>query len=151
MASQQRDEAFMRRCLELARQAREAGEAAVGTVIVQGEAIVAEAEEQTRRRHDPTAHAEVEAVRVAYQHLGKDLSDCTLYTTVEPCFMCAYVIRVARIARVVIGTDAGEVGAVFSKYPILTDAAFTRWASPPEVTAGILGEECRRLLQRISE
>ncbi len=148
MTHRERDEAFMRRCLDLARRAKEAGEAAVGTLIVRQETVVAEAEEQTKRRQDPAAHAEVEAVRAAYQTLGPDLSGCTLYTTVEPCFMCAYVIREARIARVVIGTAAGEIGAVHSKYPILTDPLFARWSPPPEVTAGVLGEVCRRLLLR---
>ena len=138
----------MRQCLDLARRAKAAGEAAVGALLVRDKTVIAEAEEFTKRRRDPLAHAEAEVVRAAYQALGPDLSACTLYTTVEPCYLCAYVIREARIARVVIGTEAGEIGAVHSRHPILTDPAFDRWPPPPEVTMGVLGAECRDLLHR---
>ena len=90
----------------------------------------------------------MEAIREACQAVGSlDLAGSTLYTTVEPCFLCAYAIRATRVARVVMGTDAGEVGAVGSRHPFLSDPSFQRWGPPPSVAAGVLEEEARSLLE----
>ncbi len=97
---------------------------------------------------DPSAHAEVQAIRAACRALGStDLSGSTLYTTVEPCVLCAYVARRAGVSRVVYGVPAGQAGGLTSRYDLLADPALTGWPEPPEVIAGILAEECRALLQ----
>jgi len=140
------DERFMRRCLELALASRDAGESAVGSLLVRDGVIVAEAEEATRRNLDPSAHSELEAIRRACTELGTaDLSDCTMYTTVEPCFLCGYVIRTVGIPRVVMATDCGEIGSVGSRYAFLTDPSFEGWSTPPVVDRGLLEKEARAL------
>jgi tRNA(adenine34) deaminase len=138
------DESFMRRCIALAERARLAGETGVGALIVCGGVVLAEASEQTRADHDPGAHAEILAVRAAWRRRASaDLSDCTLYTTVEPCVFCSYLIRKTRIARVVYGIPADQIGGVTSRYAILTDSSLAGWSRPPEITAGVLADECQ--------
>jgi tRNA(Arg) A34 adenosine deaminase TadA len=140
----------MRRCLELARGARQAGETAVGSVVVRAGEVIGEGSEATRSRLDPSAHAEMEAIREACRAVGSlDLSGSTLYTTVEPCFLCGYAIRATRIERVVMGSDAGEVGAHGSRHAFLSDSAFENWGPPPEVVSGLLEDEARALLAGI--
>jgi len=143
------DITYMERCLELARDAGRSGETAVGSLVVRNGEIVGEGAEATRSKLDPSAHAEMEAIREACQTLGSlDLSGCTLYTTVEPCFLCAYAIRATRLRRVVMGTDAGEVGAVGSLHAFLSDSSFRCWGRPPQVATGVLADEARALLVR---
>lgn len=138
----------MERCIELAKEARSSGEVAVGSLVVRRGEVVGAGAEATRAKFDPSAHAELEAIREACRAVGSlDLSDCVLYTTVEPCFLCAYAIRATRVPRVVMGTDAGEVGAVRSRYPILSDPSFRRWGPPPELVSGVLAKEARALLE----
>jgi tRNA(adenine34) deaminase len=140
---------YMKRCLELAQQAREAGETAVGSLLVRDGSIVGEGAEATRGRLDPAAHAELEAIRAACLQLkSMDLSDCTLYSTVEPCLLCGYAIRATGIQRVVVGTSAGEVGAIRSSHAFLSDASFLKWGHPPSVTTGVLEVEARALLEK---
>src|SRR5690349_2709502 len=108
---------YMRRCLQLAEIAALAGDTAVGALIVRGDEVVAEGIERTRATLDPSAHAEVEAIRQACQRLATlDLRGCSLYSTVEPCVLCGYAIRRTGIARVVYGVAAGQVGASTSSY-----------------------------------
>src|SRR5689334_1634155 len=84
-------ERYMRRCIELARRALDTGDAPVGALVVADDRIVAEGIEGVRARSDVTAHAEIEALRAASKGLGTlNLTGCTLYTSVEPCVMCAY-------------------------------------------------------------
>src|SRR5215831_9362256 len=100
---------YMRRCLELAEIAALAGDTAVGAVIVRGDEVVAEGIERIRATLDPSAHAEVDAIRQACRHLDTlDLRGCTLYSTVEPCVLCGYAIRRTGIAHVVYGVPAGQ-------------------------------------------
>lgn len=140
------DEHWVRRCLELARQSLDAGETPVGALVVRDGVVLGEGRERTLERLDPGAHAEAEAVRAACGALGDlDLSGATLYTTVEPCVLCAYVARRTRIARVVFGAFAGAVGAVAGTWPVLSGAAAFSGA-PPDVRGGVLAEECNRLL-----
>jgi tRNA(adenine34) deaminase len=107
------DEGYMRRCLEFARQALADGEVGVGALVVRDGRVIGTGYERTRTRLDPAAHAEVEACRAACAALGTlDLSGATLYTTVEPCVLCAYVIRHTRIIRVVFGVHAGALGGM---------------------------------------
>lgn len=103
----------MRAALDAAAEAGAAGEVPVGAVIVQGGAIIAVGANAPRRLHDPTAHAEVQAIRAAAARLGRDrLEDCDLWVTLEPCAMCAGAIAHARIARLYYAASDPKGGAV---------------------------------------
>ncbi|MCP3729340.1 nucleoside deaminase [Sphingomonas sp. MG17] len=103
----------MRAALEAARAAAESGEVPVGAVVMRGEEVVAAAANAPRTLHDPTAHAEMLAIRAAAAKLGRDrLEDCDLWVTLEPCAMCAGAIAHARIARVYYGAADPKGGAV---------------------------------------
>jgi len=147
-ARSREDETFMRRCLDLAREASARGETGVGALLVRDSSVIAEAGEATRGQIDPSAHAEVQAIRIACrQEQSTDLSGCTLYTTVEPCVLCGYVIRRAGIARVVYGVAAGQAGAVTSQYSILSDSNLDGWPPIPRITHGVLADECQDILK----
>ena len=103
----------MRLALDLAREAAAAGEVPVGAVIVLGNDIIAAAGNAMRGRADPTAHAEMQAIRTAALQLGSQrLSDCDLYVTLEPCAMCAGAISHSRVRRLYYGADDPKGGAV---------------------------------------
>ena len=126
-----------------------AGDTAVGAVIVRDGEVVAEGVERTRATRDPSAHAEVEAMRQACQRLETlDLSGCSLYSTVEPCVLCGYAIRRTGIAHVVYGVPAGQAGGCTSSYAILSDRELEGWPPVPEITAGVLADECLAALRR---
>lgn len=129
------DASFMAQCQQLAAEAAARGESAVGAVVVCAGAVVASAAEATRQRADVTAHAELLALQQARQQLGRaDLSDCTLYSTHEPCVMCAYVIRYHRVGRVVYGQASQYLGGATSAFALLTTHAVPpHWAAPPVV------------------
>ena len=140
---------YMRRCLELAEMAALAGETAVGALIVCGDNVAGEGIERTRSTFDPSAHAEVEAIRQACGYLARlDLRGCWLYSTVEPCVLCGYAIRRTGIAHVVYGVPAGQAGASTSSYAILSDRDLEGWPPVPEVTGGALADECLAALRR---
>lgn len=104
---------FMIRALELAKAAANTGEVPVGAVVVQDGRIIGEGANTPRVGHDPTAHAEIIAIRAAAQALGSDrLTGCDLWVTLEPCAMCAGAISHARIARLYFGADDPKGGAV---------------------------------------
>jgi tRNA(adenine34) deaminase len=141
------DERYMRACLDLARRARDHGDAAVGSVVVRGDEIVGEGIETVRARGDVTAHAEMEALRAACARLSsRDLSGCTLYTSVDPCVMCAYAIRLARISVVVAGTPPPSTPDAIDGWMILTDARILPARPLPLVVRHVLAEECRAVL-----
>jgi tRNA(adenine34) deaminase len=143
------DNFFMQRCLQLAADAKRNGKTAVGCVVTKDDQIIAEGMEGDDSLPQLLGHAEIIAIIEAIKKSGtKDLSDCVLYTTVEPCFMCSYVIRETRIARVVFGAKAGEIGGVHADYPLLTATAISRWQTPVEVHGGFLEKECLQLLQK---
>ena len=143
---------YMRRCLELAEIAALAGDTPVGTLIVRGDEVVGEGVERTRATLDHSAHAEVEALRQACRHLDTlDLRGCSLYSTVEPCVLCGYAIRRAGIAHVVYGVKAGQAGACTSSYAILADRDLEGWPQVPEVTGGVLADECLAALRRTKD
>ncbi len=139
------DENFMRRALELAREAEAAGEVPVGAVVVRDGEIVAEGWNRPISTCDPTAHAEIIALRAAGTALGTyRLLDTTLYVTLEPCPMCAGAMVHARVKRLVYGaTDprAGASGTVFNitQHPALNHRL--------ECAGGVLAEECGTLLR----
>lgn len=113
------DRRFMERCLELARHGESQGEVPVGAVLVQGGEIAGEGWNRAIAQHDPTAHAEVEALRAAANRLGNyRLPGSTLYVTLEPCVMCAGAIVVARVERLVFAARDIRFGAVRSKFEL---------------------------------
>ncbi|MGH9431498.1 MAG: nucleoside deaminase [Terriglobia bacterium] len=140
------DAEFMRQAIRLARIALERGDAPVGSVVVCDGRIVGEGIEAVRSEKDLTAHAELKAVREACRALDSlDLAGCALYTTVEPCFMCSFVIRSAHVSRVVTGKAVPHIGGISSNHPILVDPGIPNWPQPPELVTGVLEEECRAL------
>lgn len=139
-----RHERFMRLALDEARRARHLGEVPVGSVLVQGEEVVATGFNQPIRSLDPTAHAEIVALRGAAHALGNyRLPDTTLYVTLEPCLMCVGALLNARVATLVYGTVEPRFGGVRS----LLDASRLATNHRFDVVAGVLAEECRQLVQ----
>lgn len=141
------DAAFMAQALDLARAAAEAGEAPIGCVIVDAEGeVIATGANAPISAHDPTAHAEIQALRQAAKKLGnyRLKPDLTLYVTLEPCAMCAGAISHARIARVVYGASDPKSGGVESGARVW-DHAQTHWK--PKVTAGVEAEAAATLLK----
>lgn len=137
---QQTDERYMRKALDEAEAAYEAGEIPIGAVIVCNDRIISRAHNLTETLNDVTAHAEMQAITSAANNLGgKYLAGCTLYVTVEPCVMCAGAIGWAQISRVVYGAADEKRGFV----------RFAPDALHPKatVTAGVLEDECRQLMQ----
>jgi len=141
------DEAYMRRCLHLAEQAKLDGKTAVGSLILLNGKIIAEGAEGDDILPTPLGHAEVVAIVKACKTLdSRKLSGAVLYTTVEPCIMCSYLIRSASLDRVVYGTVAGELGGMSSAYAILSSEIISGWL-PINVTGGVLAEECSTMLR----
>ena len=134
----------MRRCIELARQALASGDSPVGSLILDGDELLSEGVEAVRARQDAPAHAELEAVRSACaRRQSRDLTGCTLYTSVEPCIMCAYAIRLSRISVVVSGARGGDEGGAVSGYAVLTDERVAPKHAPPVVIRDVLARECQ--------
>ncbi len=141
----QLQELFLREALGLARQAADAGEVPVGAVVVQDSQIIGRGYNQPITRHDPTAHAEVLALRDAAQHLGNyRLTNCVLYVTLEPCCMCVGAILHARIARVVFGAADPKTGACGSVVNLFAESRLNHHA---EVSGGLLADESSLLLK----
>src|SRR5690242_7512718 len=135
---------FMRLALEAARGAEAAGEVPVGAVLVQGDAILAVSANRPIAGHDPTAHAEIEALRAGARALGSyRLNGTTLYVTLEPCVMCASAIVHARVARVVFGAWDPKAGAAGSTTNVFTLPSLNHHV---DVFGGVLLEECSALL-----
>lgn len=136
--------AFMRSALREAAKAAAAGEVPVGAVVARGGRIVARGSNRPVAASDPTAHAEIVALRRAAARAGNyRLPDCDLYVTVEPCAMCLGAIVQARIRRLVFGAPDAKAGAVSS---IMT-FPFERLNHRPEIVAGVLAGESARLLR----
>ena len=139
------DVGFLRLALEEAQAAARAGEVPVGAVLVLDGHVVARAANRTISDRDPTAHAEIVALRQAARQLGNyRLAGATLYVTIEPCAMCAGAIVQARIARLVYGCDDPKGGAVRSCFAVLSHPALNHRV---EVTSGVLAEECAATIQ----
>ena len=139
------DEQYIRNALDLAREAAKRNEVPVGAVIVRDGSIIAAASNRTLRDQDPTAHAEVLAIREASAKLDRwRLDDCTLYVTVEPCAMCAGALVLSRIRRVVFGAWDEKAGMAGSVADLLRHP---RLNHRPDVRAGVLAAECGALLE----
>jgi tRNA(adenine34) deaminase len=140
------DTEFMRRALVLARYAQDAGEVPIGAVVVHNGEIVGEGWNQPIRAHDPSAHAEIVALRAAAARLRNyRLTGTTLYVTLEPCAMCAGAIVQARVARVVFGAPDPKAGAGGSVFNLLGSEKLNHRA---ETVSGVLSEECGDVLRR---
>jgi len=138
------EEEAMRIALDEAKVALAAGDVPVGAVVLHDGAVVARRHNEREQAHDPTAHAEVLALRDAAGALGRwRLDDCTLVVTLEPCVMCAGAALSARIGRLVFGAPDLKAGATGSIYNVCADP---RLNHNPPVTHGVLADECGALL-----
>ena len=135
----------MQQCLELAAQASVAGEVPVGSIVVRDNVVISQAGNAQIGLCDPTAHAEIIALREAA--LATDnyrLTGCTLYSTVEPCLMCAGALLHARVDRLVYGAPEPRAGAATGKVNYFTEMAHVHKL---QVTGGVLEDECRQLIR----
>ena len=138
------DESYMRQAIELAGGAAEHDDVPIGAVVVRGDEVIGAAGNERELHGDPTAHAELLALRDAAGRLGGwRIEDASIYVTLEPCSMCAGAIVLARIARVVYGARDPKAGAAGSVLDVLGEPALNH---NPEVTGGVLAEECAALL-----
>ena len=136
----------MRRALDLAAEAAAAGEVPVGAVVTCGEQVVAETRNTMRGSSDPTAHAEMAAIRAAAEKLGTPrLDECTLWVTLEPCAMCAAAVSVARIKALRFGAEDPKGGGVVHGARIFAQPTCHH---RPDVLGGIGEEESAELLRR---
>jgi tRNA(adenine34) deaminase len=140
MGDENLDEHWMGLALEEAARAARAGEVPVGAVVVLDGRLLASGHNTPIASHDPTAHAEIVALRAAAREVGNyRLTGATLYATIEPCAMCCGAALHARIARLVYGADDAKAGAVRSVYRLLDDARLNHHV---DVTAGVRAVEC---------
>ena len=139
------DERYMRIALAEARAALEHADVPIGAVIVRDGAVIARAHNQREFLKDPTAHAEIVALKQAAAALGAwRLTACAVYVTVEPCVMCAGALVLARVSRLVYGADDPKAGACVSLYRIPSDERLNHCIP---TTSGVLAEECAGLLR----
>jgi len=140
------DITFMQMALSLAEEAAQNGEVPVGAVVVKDGVIIGRGSNAPIAQHDPSAHAEIQAMRDAAKFLGNyRLVDCTLYVTLEPCAMCTGAIQHARIARLVYGASDPKTGACGSVINLMAEQRLNHHT---EVTGGIMATECGSLLSQ---
>jgi tRNA(adenine34) deaminase len=140
------DERMMRLALDQARAARGWGDVPIGAVVARGEDVLSREGNARERNQDPTAHAEVLALRAAATAVGSwHLEGCTLYVTLEPCAMCSGASVLSRVDRVAFGADDPKAGFAGSLGDLMRDP---RLNHSVEVTDGVLSEECGELLRR---
>jgi tRNA(adenine34) deaminase len=141
----QEDAAWMEQALEQARLAAAAGEVPVGALVIKDGKVVGSGQNRNLREHDPTAHAEIIALRQAAVTLGNHrLTGCVMVSTVEPCSMCAGALVHARLARLVYGAADPKAGAAGSVLQVLNHPLLNH---KMEVTAGVLAGRCSEILQ----
>jgi tRNA(adenine34) deaminase len=140
------DEAWMRVALQEARAASGHDDVPVGAVVISPEGVeLGRGRNRREQAHDPTAHAEIEALRAAARSLGRwRLDGCTLVVTLEPCAMCAGAAAQARVARLVFGADDPKAGAVSSLWDLVRDP---RLPHRLDVRRGVLADECAEVLR----
>jgi tRNA(adenine34) deaminase len=140
------DEEFMKEALELARQAERAGEVPVGAVIVLNGEVIGRGRNAPIESHDPSAHAEMIALREAALAIGNyRVEKATIYSTLEPCAMCAGALVAARVERLVFGARDLRFGGVRSKFRIADSELLNHRV---EIVEGVMGAECAELMQR---
>jgi tRNA(adenine34) deaminase len=136
---------LMRSAIERAREAESHGDVPIGAVIARGDELLSAAGNERELRRDPTAHAEILAIRAAAEALGGwRLPETTIYVTLEPCAMCAGAIILARIPTVVYGAADPKAGAAGGVLDVLGEPALNHH---PQVTGGVMEEECAALLR----
>lgn len=140
------DKKWMLQAIEMARDAAKIGEVPVGAIIVGSDGdILAAASNLTITNIDPTAHAEILALRIAADRVGNyRLNGTTVYSTIEPCAMCAGALVNARVVRLVYGAADERFGAVESKFRVCDSPDLNHRI---EITSGVLADECRHLMQ----
>jgi len=140
------DEDFLREALELAREAERGGEVPVGAVVVVGGCVLGRGRNSSIVLNDPTAHAEILAMREAAAATGNyRLDQATMYATLEPCVMCAGALVAARITRLVFGARDLRFGGVRSKFRLADSDVLNHRV---EIVEGVLGAECTELMQQ---
>ena len=140
------DMEFMQIALSLAAEAAAQGEVPVGAIVVKDGVIIGRGSNAPISQHDPSAHAEIQAMRAAAKTLGNyRLVDCTLYVTLEPCAMCAGATQHARIARLVFGASDPKTGACGSVIDLMAEQKLNHHT---EVSGGLLADECGAMLSR---
>jgi len=142
----EQDEFWMRKAIEAAEEARELNEIPIGACLINknGE-LLAAAGNRTITDSDPTAHAEILVLRAAARKIGNyRLTETTLYTTIEPCAMCAGALVIARIERLIFGAHDERFGAVESVFRLCDTSSLNHQI---EISSGVLAEDCRKLLQ----
>ena len=138
------DQLFMQRAIELAQQAEAINEIPVGAVVVYQRKIIGEGFNQSITLHDPSAHAEMQAIRQAGQYLNNyRLIGCSLYVTLEPCSMCAGLLVHSRIKRLIYGASDTKTGAAGSVFNLVTNEKLNHQI---EVNAGVMGKQCSEIL-----
>lgn len=149
MAAEQSDEYWMEKALALAEAAGRAGEVPVGAVIVRHGDLLGEGSNAPILTYDPTAHAEIRALRAAAAAVGNyRLPGTTLYVTIEPCAMCAGAMVHARVKRLVFGAREPRAGSVVSQAKLLNAEYFNHQI---EVTEGVLAQRCGQLVRQFFE
>lgn len=142
--SEQEDQAWMYKAIEEAKKAELIGEVPIGAIIVKDGEIIGKGYNLRETKHDPTAHAEMVAIREACDQIGAwRLLDCTLYVTLEPCPMCAGAIIQSRVKRVVYGTSDPKAGCAGTLMNLLQEPRFNH---ETELTMGVLQSECSDIL-----
>lgn len=145
MVPNEHDEYWMRQAMAQAEQAAAAAEVPIGAVLVKGDALIAAGWNRPIAGHDPSAHAEIQALRAAGQALQNyRLANTTLYVTLEPCLMCAGAMIHARVERLVFGAHDAKRGVIDSRWAVF-DAPWLNHRV--EVTGGVLEKECAALLR----
>lgn len=145
----ERDEQLMGIALDAARTALDHRDVPIGAVVARGGEVIASAANEREHAGDPTAHAEILALRAAALAVGSwRLAGCTIYVTLEPCPMCAGALVLARVDRLVYGPQDPRAGAAYSLYNIVQDPRLNHHV---EVTTGVREEECAALLGRFFE
>lgn len=144
-ANDSEDLVFMQQALALAQLAAQNGEVPVGAIVVKDGVVIGQGSNAPIAKHDPSAHAEIIAMRSAAENIGNyRLVDCTLYVTLEPCAMCAGAIQHARIARLVFGASDPKTGACGSVINLMAEPKLNFHT---KVEGGILAENCGQLLK----
>lgn len=143
------DAQYMREALRLAREGAAAGEVPVGAVVERDGAIIGRGWNSPIARHDPTAHAEILALRAAAESIGNyRLQGATLYCTLEPCVMCAGALVASRLSRLVFGARDLRFGGVRSKFQVADSDVLNHRVA---IVEGVLGAECAELLREFFE